>query len=65
MRRLKRWLIERYFPAEAKEIIAKLQSTILQKNMEIARLNAYIDGLESGMRSQRRIVINNSTQSKG
>ena len=65
MRRLKQWLIERYFPAEAKETVAKLQSTILQKNMEIARLNAYIDGLESGMRSQRRIVINNSTQSKG
>ena len=60
MNRIKRWLIERYFPAEAKEIIARLQREIVQKDAEIASLNSYIDGLEFGMRAQRRIVINNS-----
>lgn len=60
MNRLKRWLLERYFPAEAKETIARLQREIVQKDAEIASLNAYIDGLETGIRAQRRIVINNS-----
>ena len=60
MNRLKRWLLERYFPAEAKETIARLRREIMQKDAEIASLNAYIDGLEFGMRAQRRIVINNS-----
>ena len=60
MRKLKKWLIERYFPAEAKETIARLEMEIIGKNAEIANLHAYIDGLESGMRAQRHIVINNS-----
>lgn len=60
MGRLKRWLLERYFPAEAKETIANLRREILHKDAEIASLNAYIDGLEYGIRAQRRVVINNS-----
>lgn len=62
MNRLTQWLFERYFPAEAKETIARLQREIIRKDAEIASLHAYIDGLESGMRAQRRIVINNSTK---
>lgn len=58
--RLKQWLIERYFPAEAKQEIARLQREIARRDAEIASLNSYIDGLESGMRAQRRIVINNT-----
>ena len=60
MSRFKRWLLERYFPAEAKETIGRLQREIVRKDAEIASLNAYIDGLETGIRAQRRIVINNS-----
>ena len=60
MKRLKKWLIERFFPAQAKETIARLQREIVLKDAEIASLNSYIDGLEFGLRSQRRIVINNS-----
>ena len=62
MNRLKLWLFERYFPAEAKETIARLQREIIRKDAEIASLHSYIDGLECGMRAQRRIVINNSTK---
>ena len=62
MNRLKRWLLERYFPAEAKLIIARLERQIIEKDAEIASLHSYIDGLEYGMRCQRRIVINNSSK---
>lgn len=62
MERLKRWLIERYFPAEAKQEIARLQREIIRKDAEIASLNSYIDGLEYGMKAQRRVVINNNTK---
>lgn len=59
MSQLKKWLFERFYPAMAKVEIARLQQEITDKDAEIARLNAYIDGLEDGMRAQRRIVINN------
>lgn len=62
MNRLKRWLLERYSPAEAKVTIARLQREIVEKDAEIASLHSYIDGLEYGMRCQRRIVINNSSK---
>lgn len=62
MNRLKRWLIERILPVWAR---AQLLSEIDKQNeqieklrLEIMRKNAYIDGLEDGIRSQRRIVIN-------
>ena len=64
MKRLKKWLFERFYPAVAKEEIARLQREIISKDAEIASLNAYIDGLEVGMRAQRRIVINNNGGTK-
>lgn len=57
--RLKRWLFERYFPAEAKEAIELLREQLREKNREIIMLNAYIDGLEAGLRAQRRVTIHN------
>ena len=59
MKQLKKWLFERFYPAAAKEEIARLHREIMHKDAEIASLHAYIDGLECGMRAQRRIVINN------
>lgn len=59
MRRLKRWLFERYFPAEAKVEIAALRQEKAQLQAENDWLNAYIDGFEAGVRLQRRITINN------
>ena len=61
MNRLRKWLFERYFPAAAKETIAMMEREIRARDSEIKRLNAYIDGLETGMRFQRRVVINNNT----
>lgn len=63
MNRIKRWLFERFLPAWAKDSVYKenaaLRKQIARLEQEIAQLNAYIDGLEAGMRTQRRIVINN------
>ena len=64
MKRLKKWLFERFYPAMAKEEIARLQREIIRKDAEIASLNAYIDGMEFGFRAQRRIVINNNGGTK-
>lgn len=59
MNRIKKWLFERFYPAAAKVEIAQLRQEIIERDAEIARLNAYLDGLEDGIRAQRRIVINN------
>ena len=64
MYKLRKWLFERYFPAAAKETISVLEREIRARDAEIKRLNSYIDGLETGMRFQRRVIINN-TNGKG
>ena len=62
MRRFRKWLLERFLPTWAKESVYKenaaLQKRIDEQRREIERLNAYINGLEAGIRAQRRIVIN-------
>ena len=63
MKKFKHWLIERFLPVYLKEELLKENKRLREKNREqeiyIRQLNAYIDGLELGLRSQRRIVINN------
>lgn len=63
MKKLKEWLINRFLPAWAKDSVYKenaaLKMQVAKLEQEIAQLSAYIDGLEAGMRTQRRIVINN------
>ena len=61
MRKLKTWLLERFLPARAKDSVYQentaLRAKIAEQKQEIRALNAYIDGLETGLRSMRRIVI--------
>ena len=68
MRRFKRWLIEVFLPTWAKESVVKENEALRERNRElndeINRLNAYIDGLEAGIRSQRRIIINTGRDGK-
>lgn len=68
IKRLKRWLIERILPVWAREElmaeIEKLKESNRQLTAERDRLNAYIAGLETGIRAQRRIVINNGEMKK-
>lgn len=60
MRRLRTWLTERYFPAAAKVEIVALRQNIAELRTENDRLRAYINGMETGVRLQRRITINNN-----
>ena len=64
MRKLKRWLIERILPVWAREElmgeIEKLQKQNEALRHELALRNEYISGLECGIRTQRRIIINTS-----
>lgn len=62
IKRIKSWLIERILPVWAREELLS-QIEMLEKQNEalrheLALRNEYINGLESGIRSQRRIVIN-------
>ena len=68
MRKIKRWLIEKILPIWAKKDLLKeidhLQQVNREQEIHIKQLDAYIDGLEYGVRNQRRIVINNGEVKK-
>lgn len=68
MKRLNRWLIEQVLPVWAKaellRQIADLEEKVLDQEMRIRELNAYATGLEMGLRSQRKIIINNRTEDR-
>lgn len=61
IRRIVRWLIERILPVWAREEllnqIEKLEKQNEALRHELALRNEYINGLERGIRAQRRIVI--------
>lgn len=56
------WLINNFLPIWAREQMIEENRKLMEENLklkgQIERLNAYIDGLETGIKSQRRIVIN-------
>ena len=68
IKRLKRWLIERILPVWAREALIAENEKLQEKNQQLTaecdRLNAYIEGLEAGIRAHRRIVINNGEMKK-
>ena len=68
IQRIRQWLIDRFLPVWAKESVVKenesLRQRLAEKETEIERLKAYIEGLETGIRSQRKIVINNRSAGK-
>lgn len=63
MTQFKRWLYLKFLPEWCREDLMEtnvhLTQVILDQKIEIDRLNAYINGLENGIRSQRRITIRN------
>lgn len=62
MNKIKNWLINRFLPMWAKETVLRdLKSTKDENEVlrqKIAELEAYIQGIQAGMKNQRRIVIN-------
>lgn len=61
MKRIKRWLVEKYLPVYAREALlednAKLHQEVEALTAEVARQQSYIEGMQVAMRGQRRIVI--------
>lgn len=61
MKKLKRWLIMNFLPAWAKEELLteneRLRAQVEKLQREKERLISYIDGIEIGIRAQRRISI--------
>ena len=68
MKRLKTWLIKEFLPADAKDALIKEVKLLVAENEElkhkVAERDAYIEGLERGIRNQRRIIINTTTGGK-
>lgn len=68
MTKMKRWIVNRVLPVWAKETILAENDVLLRRitalEAELSRKESYIAGLESGIRSQRRIVIYNGEVKK-
>ncbi len=66
MRRFRKWLLEKFLPAWAKDSVyaenKRLLAQLERQAQDMRELNAYIDGLETALRSMRRIVINNEVK---
>ena len=62
MKKIKCWLIERILPVWAKEQlfaeIRQLEEANSALRKQLVALEAYTNGLEAGIKSQRRIIIN-------
>jgi hypothetical protein len=63
MIKFKQWLINRFLPVWAKETLLKEYEKLLRENAalksKLKEQDAYIDGLQIGIKNQRRIIINN------
>lgn len=68
MRKLKKWLYERFLPAWCRDDLMRANELLSEKVQaqakEIERLEAYIDGIHDAQRRQPRIVINCKEVSK-
>ena len=58
--------MERFLPAWAKDTVYQDNKRLLvqleRQKQELRELHAYIDGLESGLRAQRRVTIRNEVE---
>lgn len=66
MRKMKAWLYDKFLPIWAKETLLEDNKRLLNTNRELSqevqRLQAYIDGLERGIKSRQKTVINNEVR---
>ena len=63
MSKFKRWLYNQFLPALCKDDLleanARLEETADALRQENTRLRAYIDGMETALRYQRRVTVRN------
>lgn len=64
IRKIKQWFCDRFLPMWAKKTVLadnrNLQRKVEELEQKNRELEAYIDGLQTGIRGMRRIVINHS-----
>ena len=62
IRKIKYWFFNRFLPAYLKDLLLveneKLYQRVADLERQLKEKDAYIDGLQDGIKSQRRIVIN-------
>jgi hypothetical protein len=62
IKKIKNWFFDRFLPMWAKEMVLadnrKLQAENERLLLLLAEKDAYIEGLQAGMRSVRKLVIN-------
>ena len=65
---MKKWIVERFLPMWAKETVLSDNRRLIDENLRLrqknSQLQAYIDGVHTGIRTAKRITIHNggSTQ---
>lgn len=68
IKKIKHWLYTRFLAVWLKETLLadnrELQRQVDDLKAKLAQQNAYIKGLEDGIRAQRRIVINTGGEKK-
>ena len=68
MKRIKEWFLNRFLPMWAKETVLvdnkHLQRQVAALEQKLRQKEAYIAGIETGMRAQRRVVIHNGEVKK-
>lgn len=68
IKKFKHWLIERILPVWARaELMAeneRLRETVEELNVKLRLRDEYISGLTTGIRAQRRIIINTTSEVK-
>ena len=62
IKKFKNWIINRFLPVVAREMLVRdnerLSKEVRLCQEEIGRLKSYIAGLETGIKAQRRIIVN-------
>lgn len=65
LKKVKQWFYHKFLPEYCRQSLleenARLENELNQKRQRIQELNSYIDGMEAGMHSLRRITIYNHT----
>lgn len=68
IKKFKNWLINNFLPIWAREQMIEENRKLMEENLklkgQIERLNAYIDGLETGIKSQRRMLTKDARGNK-